>query len=271
MILWDNQRFVVEFTKYKIVSCLTNIVWTWLITCPGIHDTKHNLLKKMLYVLNVQILSYEFESCCRGKIFRVNTFSFFKELLLIFIIFLSLIDRNMKFWIMRGGCISFYLPLQNAQLHKWFWFNPEDLWKPLWSHPGFHTSCCVLIRMMMMKMTMKTLIKPPYFSFNAHLWPEEIFFSEKIPEFIASHVCFGFIMYVCIYVYICCCSYQIKVNESEENIAEHESFHDNILNMEKWLMIMRQKLESFRGSDGEWSINNRQHEAEVHLWAIYYS
>ncbi|XP_059376056.1 nesprin-3 isoform X1 [Carassius carassius] len=53
-----------------------------------------------------------------------------------------------------------------------------------------------------------------------------------------------------------------KVNESEENIAEHESFHDNILNMEKWLMIMRQKLESFRGSDGEWSIDNRQHEAE---------
>ncbi|XP_016428183.1 nesprin-3 isoform X1 [Sinocyclocheilus rhinocerous] len=55
---------------------------------------------------------------------------------------------------------------------------------------------------------------------------------------------------------------RIKVNESEENIAEHESFHDNILNMEKWLMIMRQKLESFRGSDGEWSIDNRQHEAE---------
>ncbi|XP_050989875.1 nesprin-3 isoform X2 [Labeo rohita] len=55
---------------------------------------------------------------------------------------------------------------------------------------------------------------------------------------------------------------RIKVNESEENIAEHESFHDNILNMEKWLMIMRQKLESFHGSDGEWSIDNRQHEAE---------
>ncbi|KAK2878972.1 hypothetical protein Q8A67_019763 [Cirrhinus molitorella] len=56
---------------------------------------------------------------------------------------------------------------------------------------------------------------------------------------------------------------RMKVHESEENIAEHESFHDNILNMEKWLMIMRQKLESFRGSEGgEWSIDNRQHEAE---------
>ncbi|CAM4648070.1 unnamed protein product [Leuciscus chuanchicus] len=55
---------------------------------------------------------------------------------------------------------------------------------------------------------------------------------------------------------------RMKVNESEENIADHESLHENILNLEKWLMIMRQKLESFRGSDGEWSIDNRQHEAE---------
>uniref|UniRef100_W5LNI7 Spectrin repeat containing, nuclear envelope family member 3 n=1 Tax=Astyanax mexicanus TaxID=7994 RepID=W5LNI7_ASTMX len=53
-----------------------------------------------------------------------------------------------------------------------------------------------------------------------------------------------------------------KVNESEENISQHESFHDSMLNMEKWLMIMRQKLESFRGSSGEWSVENRQHEAE---------
>ncbi|XP_067311875.1 nesprin-3 [Pseudorasbora parva] len=55
---------------------------------------------------------------------------------------------------------------------------------------------------------------------------------------------------------------RMKVNESEENIVEHESLHENILNLEKWLMIMRQKLELFRGSDGEWSIDNRQHEAE---------
>uniref|UniRef100_A0A9J7XP90 Spectrin repeat containing, nuclear envelope family member 3 n=1 Tax=Cyprinus carpio carpio TaxID=630221 RepID=A0A9J7XP90_CYPCA len=86
-----------------------------------------------------------------------------------------------------------------------------------------------------------------------------------IPEFIAlksfsrlfrvHNVC----VYLCVYVLVIL---QMKVNESEENIAEHESFHDNILNMEKWLMIMRQKLESFCGSNGEWSIDNRQHEAE---------
>ncbi|XP_052476055.1 nesprin-3 [Carassius gibelio] len=59
-----------------------------------------------------------------------------------------------------------------------------------------------------------------------------------------------------------CKAVRMKVNESEENIAEHERFHDSILNMEKWLMFMRQKLESFRGSNGEWSIDNRQHEAQ---------
>ncbi|XP_066541718.1 nesprin-3 [Hoplias malabaricus] len=55
---------------------------------------------------------------------------------------------------------------------------------------------------------------------------------------------------------------RMKVNESEESISEHESFHESLLNVEKWLMIMRQKLESFRGPNGEWSVENRQHEAE---------
>uniref|UniRef100_A0A667XXG2 Spectrin repeat containing, nuclear envelope family member 3 n=1 Tax=Myripristis murdjan TaxID=586833 RepID=A0A667XXG2_9TELE len=55
---------------------------------------------------------------------------------------------------------------------------------------------------------------------------------------------------------------RVKANESEESIAEHESFHDSLLNVEKWLMIMKQKLESFRIPSGEWSIDNRQHEAE---------
>ncbi|XP_062863502.1 nesprin-3 isoform X2 [Trichomycterus rosablanca] len=53
-----------------------------------------------------------------------------------------------------------------------------------------------------------------------------------------------------------------KVNEGEESVLEHENFHDSMLNVEKWLMIMRQKLESFRGPDGDWSVENRQHEAE---------
>ncbi|XP_060789678.1 nesprin-3 isoform X2 [Neoarius graeffei] len=55
---------------------------------------------------------------------------------------------------------------------------------------------------------------------------------------------------------------RMKVNESEESILEHESFHESLLNMEKWLMIMRQKLESFRGANGEWSVVNRQDEAK---------
>lgn len=59
------------------------------------------------------------------------------------------------------------------------------------------------------------------------------------------------------------CVYQTKVDESEAGILLHESFHEGLLNVEKWLMIMRQKLESFRGLNGEWSVVNRQHEAEV--------
>ncbi|CAN9502531.1 unnamed protein product [Ophioblennius macclurei] len=53
-----------------------------------------------------------------------------------------------------------------------------------------------------------------------------------------------------------------KVHESEDNVGAHESFHDSLLNIEKWLMIMRQKLESFHGPSGEWSIESRRHEAE---------
>ncbi|XP_054470113.1 nesprin-3 [Anoplopoma fimbria] len=55
---------------------------------------------------------------------------------------------------------------------------------------------------------------------------------------------------------------RVKVHESEDSIAEHESFHDSLLNIEKWLMIMKQKLESFHGPSGEWSVEGRQHEAE---------
>uniref|UniRef100_A0A8K9X0H9 KASH domain-containing protein n=1 Tax=Oncorhynchus mykiss TaxID=8022 RepID=A0A8K9X0H9_ONCMY len=57
-------------------------------------------------------------------------------------------------------------------------------------------------------------------------------------------------------------SIRVKVKESEESIGGHESFHVSLLNVEKWLMIMRQKLESYRSSTGEWSLDNRQQEAE---------
>lgn len=56
---------------------------------------------------------------------------------------------------------------------------------------------------------------------------------------------------------------QVKVRESEESITDHENFHETLLNLEKWLMIMRQKLESFHSPSGEWSVEGRQHEAEV--------
>ncbi|XP_036399014.1 nesprin-3-like isoform X2 [Megalops cyprinoides] len=55
---------------------------------------------------------------------------------------------------------------------------------------------------------------------------------------------------------------RVKVGESEQSVTEHETFHENLLNMEKWLMIMRQKLESFCSAGGQWSVENRLHEAE---------
>lgn len=58
-------------------------------------------------------------------------------------------------------------------------------------------------------------------------------------------------------------SSQVKVHESEEGMLEHENFHNALLNMEKWLMIMRQKLESFCSPSGQWSVEGRRHEAEV--------
>ena len=57
--------------------------------------------------------------------------------------------------------------------------------------------------------------------------------------------------------------FQVKVRESEEGILEHENFHAALSNTEKWLMIMRQKLESFRSPAGEWSVEGRRQEAEV--------
>ncbi|XP_035761755.1 nesprin-3 [Neolamprologus brichardi] len=53
-----------------------------------------------------------------------------------------------------------------------------------------------------------------------------------------------------------------KVDESDKIVAEHERFHDSLLNIEKWLMIMKQKLMSFHSPTGEWSIEGRRHEAE---------
>ncbi|MBN3294868.1 SYNE3 protein, partial [Amia calva] len=49
---------------------------------------------------------------------------------------------------------------------------------------------------------------------------------------------------------------------NDQNIAEHEHFRESILNLEKWLMITKQKLESYCNAKGEWSIENRQAEAK---------
>ncbi|XP_017287178.1 nesprin-3 isoform X2 [Kryptolebias marmoratus] len=54
----------------------------------------------------------------------------------------------------------------------------------------------------------------------------------------------------------------LKVQEAEDTVSDHERFQGNLLNMEKWMMVMRQKLESFHGSLGGWSVEGRRPEAQ---------
>lgn len=64
--------------------------------------------------------------------------------------------------------------------------------------------------------------------------------------------------------------FQLKERESEENIDSHESFHDNLLKMEQWLMIIKQKFESFHTLHGKWMVEGREHEAEVRLCRLFH-
>ncbi|KAM4724352.1 nesprin-3 isoform 2-T2 [Anableps anableps] len=54
----------------------------------------------------------------------------------------------------------------------------------------------------------------------------------------------------------------VKVQDCEEIVSDHESFHSDLLNTEKWIMVMKQKLESFLSSTGGWSVEGRQPEAQ---------
>ncbi|XP_012709706.2 nesprin-3 isoform X1 [Fundulus heteroclitus] len=54
----------------------------------------------------------------------------------------------------------------------------------------------------------------------------------------------------------------VKVQDCEEIVSDHESFQSELLHTEKWMMVMRQKLESFRSSAGVWSVEGRRAEAQ---------
>uniref|UniRef100_A0A3Q2ZGV5 Spectrin repeat containing, nuclear envelope family member 3 n=1 Tax=Hippocampus comes TaxID=109280 RepID=A0A3Q2ZGV5_HIPCM len=56
--------------------------------------------------------------------------------------------------------------------------------------------------------------------------------------------------------------YLKKTVESEKSIVDHAHFHDNFLNIEKWCIVMKQKLESFKIPTGEWSLESREDEAQ---------
>ncbi|XP_019725619.1 nesprin-3 isoform X5 [Hippocampus comes] len=55
---------------------------------------------------------------------------------------------------------------------------------------------------------------------------------------------------------------EVNLHESEKSIVDHAHFHDNFLNIEKWCIVMKQKLESFKIPTGEWSLESREDEAQ---------
>ncbi|XP_041827390.1 nesprin-3 isoform X2 [Melanotaenia boesemani] len=55
---------------------------------------------------------------------------------------------------------------------------------------------------------------------------------------------------------------KVKVEQSEENISDHQNFLSGLLSIQNWMMIMKQKLDSFCSPSGGWSLEGRHHEAE---------
>uniref|UniRef100_A0A1A8C5V9 Spectrin repeat containing, nuclear envelope family member 3 n=1 Tax=Nothobranchius kadleci TaxID=1051664 RepID=A0A1A8C5V9_NOTKA len=55
---------------------------------------------------------------------------------------------------------------------------------------------------------------------------------------------------------------QVKVQEAQETVSDHQSFHGDLLNMQKWMMVMRQKLESFCSQSGGRTVLTRHPEAQ---------
>uniref|UniRef100_A0A096LTA6 Spectrin repeat containing, nuclear envelope family member 3 n=1 Tax=Poecilia formosa TaxID=48698 RepID=A0A096LTA6_POEFO len=54
----------------------------------------------------------------------------------------------------------------------------------------------------------------------------------------------------------------VKVQDCDDIVSDHECFHGDLLNMEKWIMVMRQKLDSFCSPTGGWSVEGRRPEAQ---------
>uniref|UniRef100_A0A1A8GNZ7 Spectrin repeat containing, nuclear envelope family member 3 n=1 Tax=Nothobranchius korthausae TaxID=1143690 RepID=A0A1A8GNZ7_9TELE len=58
---------------------------------------------------------------------------------------------------------------------------------------------------------------------------------------------------------------RVKVQEAQETVSDHQSFHGDLLHMQKWMMVMRQKLESFCSQSGGRTVLTRHPEAQKAL------
>ncbi|XP_072221011.1 nesprin-3 isoform X2 [Leuresthes tenuis] len=57
----------------------------------------------------------------------------------------------------------------------------------------------------------------------------------------------------------------VRVQQTKDGVLNHQNFHGRMLNLQQWMMVMKQKLESFCSAAGGWSVTGRRREAQQAL------
>eukprot|EP00079_Xenopus_tropicalis_P029442 XP_012824833.1 PREDICTED: nesprin-3 isoform X3 [Xenopus tropicalis] len=60
-------------------------------------------------------------------------------------------------------------------------------------------------------------------------------------------------------------SLEIKIRKSKAYINDHRIFNEKLLELQRWLMVTKQELESFQDSDGHWDFESREKEIQILL------
>ncbi|XP_041428961.1 nesprin-3 isoform X6 [Xenopus laevis] len=63
-------------------------------------------------------------------------------------------------------------------------------------------------------------------------------------------------------------SLEINKRKSKTYIKDHLIFNDKLLDLQRWLMVTRQELESFQDSNGHWDVESREKEIQILLSEI---
>ncbi|KAG8449115.1 hypothetical protein GDO86_015970 [Hymenochirus boettgeri] len=57
-------------------------------------------------------------------------------------------------------------------------------------------------------------------------------------------------------------SLEINIHKSKNYIKDHRIFNDKLLDLKRWLMVIRQALESFQDSNGQWDVESQEREIQ---------